>query len=111
MTTPATIAHTIAAQFDAVGPKRVTFRGKAYAFWTYVVTEDGTVRAKFRARKPSGAIVAPQVSISITYDPGADLYDVEIVHVRADATIEHVRDLVGMFAEDFANFGEGDLAR
>lgn len=99
------VQQTIARQFNACG-RRVLRNGHArFAAATHAYPDGITVSFQFRAaRKRRGAFIADQTTIVVTYDAGADLYNVT---VKAFDGVTHesttTRTIDGLDAESLAN--------
>ena len=97
------IQTTLARQFAAVGPRNLNGRAR---FPAAVALEDGvSVRWQYRsARKRRGALTADMTIVTVTYDEGADLYDVKIADFDG-LTCESgpVRTIEGLDCEQLAN--------
>lgn len=102
------VLATLAHQFNRLAPAALLVGGKSFARKGGVYDNAaGTVRFDFVGRKQRGAFVADKVTVSVRYDSGADLYDVEVVRFDgATFATETIKALDGVYAEDFARVGE-----
>jgi hypothetical protein len=102
------VTATLTAQFNRLGPADLRVGGKSYARKGGVYDDAaGLVRFDYVGSKQRGAFVADKVTVAVSYDAGADLYDLEIV--RFDGrTFETsaIKKLPGIYVDDFSRVHE-----
>ena len=101
------ILATLSAQFNYAAPRALTVGGKAYnRNGSLYDNAAGVVRFDFTGRKRRGAIMADKVIVSVSYDAGADLYNIKIEHFDG-VTFETktIKAFDGLYADAFASIG------
>jgi hypothetical protein len=90
-------------QFNALAPAAVKVAGKTYKRKGGVYDDAANcVRFDFVGRKQRGAFIADKVVVAVTYQHGADLYDVVITKCDG-ATFENA-DLANIDGVEFSAF-------
>lgn len=73
------VQQTIARQFTAIGPRVLNNGHTRFLAATFGLDDGVTVTFQFRAaRKRKGALLPDMTGVHVSYDAGADLYDVTI---------------------------------
>ena len=102
------ILATIASQFNYAAPSTLTVGGKSFNRKGGVYDNAaGVVRFDFVGRKQRGAFMADKVVVSVSYNDGADLYNVKIEKCDgASFDVTTIKECDGMYAECFATLAE-----
>ena len=101
------VQHTLAAQFAAVGPRAI--KGRARHPMAVTLDDGVSVRWQYRAaRRRPGAVTFDMTVVVVTYDGGADLYDVAVSEFDG-TTCESTepRTIEGVDVEGLALVGVG----
>ena len=75
------------AQFDYLAPEAVRFAGRKYARTAQgiVTYTDTAIHVPYLARRKRGEMIPSKLIVSVEYDRGRDLYNVEIKHFDGES--------------------------
>lgn len=105
------VVTTLNSQWQKLAPKVVKAKGKKYTFKRGYTMQVGpnAVQFQYTARKGPEDLMPPKVVFEVTYNRGADLYDVKITLYTGGASKVAEREVKGLGFEQFSAFGDGDV--